>query len=282
MIHTEWSLVAFTLLGQAAAGLYLGKVLVQEVLLRKAGAAEAVRLTRRPGLIAGLLLALGMLASFLHLGSPMGAFRAANNLATSWLSREILFTLIFGGMWALTEWAERKGVEREHIVTLSRFTAGLGVVMVLVMSMVYKVSIIPAWSSIFTVFTFVATLLVLGGVGVLITLPAEAADAVVKVGPALALAGAAIQVVGLPFYLAGLGNGNSAGRKSLDMLMGNLQPGLWIHMLLVVGLAVVVGLIWHRKQLTPRAVYLALAVGLIGEAAARIIFYASSVPISVG
>src|SRR5512133_1341900 len=57
--------------------------------------------------IAIAFLGAGLLSSFLHLGRPMRAWRAAAMWRTSWLSREVIVLPAFTGLlalWALLAW----------------------------------------------------------------------------------------------------------------------------------------------------------------------------------
>lgn len=273
MLHEEWPLILFTLLGQAAAGLFLGVALLRERLARQGS--DAMALTRRPALLAGVLLAVSLAASFLHLGSPLNAFRAMNNIGSSWLAREILLSSLFGLCWLGTVIAERSG---KASLWLGRLTALVGVAAIGAMSMVYVKSLIPAWSSLYTLVAFAGAALVLGGLGLLAMLPAEARC----LGTSMAAIGLVLQLGGLPVYLAKLGQGVAAAHASLDLLMGAYQSGLWLRLLFALGAGALVAVLWRGKEKPARTAYLALALGLAGELAARIIFYAIGVPIQVG
>ncbi|MHC4079653.1 MAG: DMSO/selenate family reductase complex B subunit, partial [Planctomycetota bacterium] len=81
-----WSLVAFTLLAQLAAG----TVLVGGVSSWIAMGPNS-ELRGGPGwLVAGIAIAVALLLSLRHLGAPRRALLAACNWRTSWLSREII------------------------------------------------------------------------------------------------------------------------------------------------------------------------------------------------
>ena len=83
----EWALVIFTILGQMSVGAFLVFLVVYFFAARKAGREEAERLSDFSLLAIGPVLILGMVASVLHLGNVMNAYRAVANLGSSWLSR---------------------------------------------------------------------------------------------------------------------------------------------------------------------------------------------------
>ena len=78
-MHGYWSLVIFTLLGQAAAGM-----LILSFFSRTADTSRA------KAWAACILLGMGALASLEHLSDPTVGFYTITNVGTSWLSRESL------------------------------------------------------------------------------------------------------------------------------------------------------------------------------------------------
>lgn len=84
-MHGYWSLVIFTLFGQAAAG-----VLTPPFFSRTADTSRA------KAWVACILLGVGASASLEHLSDPTVSFYMITNVGTSWLSREILFVGLFG------------------------------------------------------------------------------------------------------------------------------------------------------------------------------------------
>ena len=130
-MHGYWSLVIFTLLGQAAAGM-----LILSFFSRTADTSRA------KAWAACILLGVGALASLEHLSDPTVSFYTITNVGTSWLSREILFVGLFGAgllLWLITlnAWARR-------------LAAILGLAFVYVMSRVYTIPTVPFWNSLFT------------------------------------------------------------------------------------------------------------------------------------
>src|SRR5512135_1935266 len=106
----EWSLVAFTITGQLAAGLYL--------LLGVAsyfGLTDAAARLGRTGRLEFLTVVLALLAaatalSIFHLHHPTKAYRTLANLGRSWLSREIFSLLVFGAAAGAQAVCELRGI----------------------------------------------------------------------------------------------------------------------------------------------------------------------------
>ena len=139
----ELPLVAFTLFGQAAAGIAIWTFF-----------------SGPPGppiLVAiGLLIGLGGLASLMHLGNPQNAWRAVIHLRKSWLSREILMFLLFGGSWLVC-------LAMPGMGKLPLTICGIG--LVFSMAQVYRLRSIPAWDTNRTLLAFIFSAIVLGGLG---------------------------------------------------------------------------------------------------------------------
>ncbi len=86
------SLIIFTLMVQAAVGLYCINALWN---FKNTGSKDISRSEYRITGLSLLLALAGMIASFAHLGYPLHAVNALRNLQTSWMSREILALLLF-------------------------------------------------------------------------------------------------------------------------------------------------------------------------------------------
>jgi DMSO reductase anchor subunit len=113
-----------------------------------------------PFLLIGVCLGAGMLASLAHLGTKKNAWRALGNLRKSWLSREVLFTGLFGASWLLTtlEWMIWQRLTIEWIALTATFGLGL----VYSMSRVYRLPAVPAWNTWKTNAVFLLSALLLG------------------------------------------------------------------------------------------------------------------------
>lgn len=131
-----WSLVIFTILGQASAGM---------LMLLSPFANRTADDSRTTAWVACILLGAGALASLGHLSDPAVSFYTITNVGTSWLSREILFVGLFGA--GLLLW----------LITLNAWirwlTSFLGLGLVYVMSRVYTLPTVPFWNTLATFWT---------------------------------------------------------------------------------------------------------------------------------
>ena len=90
-MHPAFSVIFFTTLAGAGQGLFLALYTGQLYSVFKLlPAQDSVHFYATGSLIALLLLVAGLISSFLHLGRPERAWRAAAMWRTSWLSREVI------------------------------------------------------------------------------------------------------------------------------------------------------------------------------------------------
>ncbi len=146
----EAPLILFTLLTQMAVGGFwatLWTLTKQEIALL-------------PLLLICLCLGIGLLASLAHLGTKKNAWRALGNLRRSWLSREVLFTGLFGAGWLFT--ILESLIWHRSSVEWMALTATLGLGLVYSMSQVYRLPAIPAWNTWRTNAVFMVSALLLG------------------------------------------------------------------------------------------------------------------------
>lgn len=173
----EWSLVAFTLLSQAAAG-----AAIFGGLLRGLFGSEVVDPFLMPAILGMMVGAMAL--SSLHLGRPARAPRALSNLRTSWLSREILLA---GGLTIMAALAWLTG----GALGAAWWTVPAGVLYVAGMTRVYMQRTVPVWDRWHTPAGFVFSALLLGGiVAVMVTWGRSTPPALVVCFIALLMAGA--------------------------------------------------------------------------------------------
>lgn len=96
-MNPAWSVVFFTVL----AGFGQGLAVALAVAVLAGALAPASPFLPWALAVALVLLGLGLASSFLHLGRPLRAWRAAAMWRTSWLSREVIVLPLFMGVLAL-------------------------------------------------------------------------------------------------------------------------------------------------------------------------------------
>ena len=154
-IMKERTLVLFTLLSQAAIGAFVIFYLIYPWMARIVGESVTHGMIQSILLAVGAFFGLGLLASLFHLGNPLNAWRALANLRSSWLSREILFALVFSCLWAsvaILEWRQDGKSFIQDLLTWLAAISGLG--LIYCMSRVYMLRTLQTWNSISTPLSF--------------------------------------------------------------------------------------------------------------------------------
>lgn len=255
MGHLELPLVLFTVFTQMAIGLVFVSAVQQWAFSTGTTPGDNLRLEW----IAVLgLLGVGVVASFFHLGHPLGAVRMLANLDTAWLSREILFVGMFGGLAAITLFMVH--TERPHKWLITA-TAAAGLLALFSMARTYAPPSLPAIDNGLPIAFFGLTALILGS-ALASYFVSEAQQPMLTIMLAVGLS------ISLILYLIVPGIWLSGG--TVTQLTGQLHlasPLYWTH--LIVGLALPLAvLIWQRRI----PVWLPILL-LIGEFSGRIIFF---------
>jgi anaerobic dimethyl sulfoxide reductase subunit B len=286
----EPSLVAFTLLAQMAAGLFCSLLAV-----RFLAGPQADALLAMPFLAVGPLLLAAMLASLLHLGRPLRAWRAVANLRTSWLSREIASSVAFVLGWAAyigmsaAGWGSPTGR-----LAVGGVAALAAVVQVYSMVRIYRLRTVPAWDSPSTTVTFTLAALTLGTLAAALLISVDAATTG-QFTPLLRRAVVALLIVVVAGVVADLllalfrrgagppesGGGRGRMRAALRQALG------WPALLRIAGIVLPVALVAGTLASgassgstvlppgwLPAGVALALALAAAGAVSARTAFYA--------
>lgn len=277
----EASLVAFTLLTQAAAGV-CWVLLALGLRAERAGTEAALRDAALPLLAAAFLAALlGLAASFLHLGSPRNAWRALGNLRTSWLSREVLLASLFTGALAAAVLVRLRPEPPAFAAGFAEGLAGtLGVGLVTTMAGAYRLRSVPAWDRVATPLAFFGSALVLGALAVAAALALRGPDAatgtcVVR----LLLGGLAVLLAGLGvtlFWLRRLGRGRGAAREAFERTATESRRLVAARVALT-SLAAGAGLAAIAGPVATWLVVATLAFAAGAEAAGRALFYEARV-----
>lgn len=302
----EWALVAYTTLVQMSVGAFIILGLVHLYAERKSDEKNASEMSDRALLAIGPVLVLGVLASFLHLGNPTNAYRAVSNLDSSWLSREILFTLLFmgtGAVFAFLQYRKLGSFQMRRIIAL--IAAALGLVLVYCMSNVYRLEAEPAWDSIATPIAFFITTFLLGalalGVAFVINynyLKGKQERANIEIQSdmlrealqwiaigSIVLLG--IQLIVLPLYVSYLSAGNAAAVESASKLTDDYGVVFALRLILVVVGAGLFGLFLYRnallknERLMANFAFAAFVFVLIAEILGRYLFYAIHVRLGI-
>ena len=169
----ELPMILFTVIAQMAVGAFWALGLVQLLgRLRKLPGEAIDRVTDTSLFAVGPLLILGFFAAFFHLNDPLHAPFTLMHVGSSWLSRELLSGVLFGGfgfVFALCQW--NKWLSRTLRDVLAVLTALSGLALLISMSCVYcTLRTIPAWHTPAVPVFFFASALLTGPLAVALSL----------------------------------------------------------------------------------------------------------------
>ncbi|HVJ50116.1 dimethyl sulfoxide reductase anchor subunit family protein [Desulfitobacterium sp.] len=284
----EWPLMTFTLLAQLSIGTFIILMVIKALIGNQDS--QASKALRFGFTVVGPVTLLALIFSVFHLGDPLGAPRSILNLASSWLSREILTTGGFFALWIVFWWLSRKGKESH---ALGWVTALVGLAAILSMSHIYSSSVRPAWANTNTYVAFFGATLamgVLGAVSVFVLgMKGSFSEAVTKALTTVSYVGVAAVVLPLlyfPMYLSGLKTGGVTAEASAQVLTGSMGLLIFRAILSVIGAVLLVYLLkkqGNKAQSFPMSVILlALVLVVAGEFMGRYFFYACGISPIIG
>lgn len=284
----EWPLMTFTLLAQLSIGTFIILMVIKALIGNQD--AQASKALRFGFTMVGPITLLALIFSVFHLGDPLGAPRSILNLASSWLSREILTTGGFFALWIVFWWLSRKGKESN---ALGWVTALVGLAAIFSMCHIYSSSVRPAWANMNTYVAFYGATFamgVLGAVSVFVLgMKGSFSEAVTKALIKLSYVSVAAVVLPLiyfPIYLSGLKADGATGEASAQILTGSMGLLIFRVILSVIGVVLLVYLLKkqeNKAQSFPVSVILlALVLVVAGEFMGRYLFYACGISPIIG
>ncbi len=272
MADAQWSLVAFTVLAQAAVGMTLA------VAASVAFGVPISRGLRRVLAVAAVVMAGALAFSVLHLGDPARAAYAVANWGGSWLSREILAAVAFLALLCATLAVGSRGrADGTGPRRLLAASALIGVALVTAMARVYMVATVPPWRGATTPIAFAVTVVLLGAAATLVIVSAEPDDDRPRrlegwligaiVVALLAKLGAAV-LLGPPI---------AADHAAFPAAApGGVWPAaVWTAVALGVAALAAWVVAWRGGRTSRGFALFALVAFLAAEIASRVIFYAS-------
>ncbi len=232
-MHPAFSVVFLTTLIGAGQGLFLALFTVESYAAFGLLPAQTNGLYAMGSAVAMVLLVLGLIASFFHLGHPERAWRAATQWRTSWLSREVIVLPAFMGTVFLYGMAHWLGINPVLAQLPSgapvNVTAVLGVVgtvlafaLYVCTGMIYAcLRFLREWHTPLTVINYI----LLGGASGFTLAAALAADVAPEVMPVLAGWALIITALGLIGRVAALvRNARLKPKSSLQTAIGIKHP----------------------------------------------------------
>lgn len=306
MNNHEWALIAFTILNQMAVGSFLILGIVHTYALRKKGMEQADRLSDRALVSIIPVVGFALIASLFHLGNPINAPHAITNLATSWLSREIVFDLTFAALaliFAFMQWRKVGSFAIRNIIAWIAAIEGLA--LIYVMSNAYMLPTEPSWNTLATPVSFYSTTFLLGALAMGVAFVANysfvrrrdpdcASDQCELMRDAVrgiavtAIIFLGVELVTIPLYVTSLASGGQAARASAQLMIGPFSVVFALRLALGFLGAGVFGMFLYRnavseerEKVLSNLVYSAFALVLVAEVLGRFLFYATRVRIGI-
>jgi len=299
----EWALPLYTILMQLAVGTLLVLWILRFLNLKQVGESTMDRILRRPVMVMFFTILAAIIGSHLHLSNPLLSFLAVLNVKNSWLSREIVFTVLtFLSCAALVDLLGNPQAGRQGLKTALGWTmVFLGFTSIYCMGSIYKLPTQAPWNHWSTILQFYGSSLLLGVTAAAALLvmdtifsqehePELAEVRQQLMGRSLGLfAGLAsfalILIIGLnTLQILDTGRGEELAQTSLSLLTGLYRPLLTVRVAtlgVAVGIFILVVVRLSRKGYElPRLVipvYLACFLALVAEILGRFLFYASHV-----
>ena len=299
----EWALPLYTILMQLAVGTLLVLWILRFLNLKQVGESTMDRILRRPVMVMFFTILAAIIGSHLHLSNPLLSFLAVLNVKNSWLSREIVFTVLtFLSCAALVDLLGNPQAGRQGLKTALGWTmVFLGFTSIYCMGSIYKLPTQAPWNHWSTILQFYGSSLLLGVTAAAALLvmdtifsqehePDLAEIRQQLMGRSLGLfAGLAsfalILIIGLnTLQILDTGRGEELAQTSLSLLTGLYRPLLTVRVAtlgVAVGIFILVVVRLSRKGYElPRLVipvYLACFLALVAEILGRFLFYASHV-----
>jgi anaerobic dimethyl sulfoxide reductase subunit C (anchor subunit) len=305
MNSRDWALVTFTILAQMSVGSFWVLGAIHFFSLRNAEEEDVDRLSDRALLAIGPVMILALVASLFHLGNPINAPRAVTNIGSSWLSREVLFGLLFagaGGLFAMMQWRKIGSFALRNVIAW--VAAILGLAEVYSMTRIYMLETQPVWNTIATPISFFTTTLLLGLLAVGAALVVNyavlrrqdpgCADSVcdllrgaLKWIAIASIAALGVEFVVIPVYLASLA-GNPPGVTASQMIAGKFSALMVFRLALAfIGAGILAAILYQAAQSPGQETRMSgLAVAafvlvLSAEVMGRVLFYATHVKLGI-
>lgn len=222
------------------------------------------------------LMGLGFMFSTTHLGSPLRAFNAFNQLGSAWLSNEVFFGAAFfavGGLQWLLSVVKKGGMAIQKALMVGAMV--LGVIFMYAMINVYMINTVPTWDNIYTPLSFIMTMVV-GGLLLsqfVIVFANDSRFTVDRNITMLAVIAVAISLLVTVGKLNLIGDIQTSVAKASELV-----DGLGSYVILQVVLLMASLLIWilpmlNKAKVNPVNLGLALVLFLASELIGRGLFY---------
>ncbi len=302
----EWALPVYTILMQLAVGALFVLWVIRFLVSSKFSYQEVHHVIRNQMMVIAFTAAVAMAGAHFHLSKPFHSFLAVLNFKSSWLSREIVFSLIFIlltiGLLYLTYFQPH----RHRLITgLGWLTILTGCALIYCMARIYLIPTQMAWNSTWVIVSFYITALTLGGMAVACLMVLDLKFAEIHKADDIELRAQVIKfcflgltiltnilvvlsfvIIYIQIHLLSLGD--AIARTSLSLLVELYLPLFVMRLVFLLSASIALGFAVYRMyklKTTPQnmmmPVYLSCLMILVGEIVGRFLFYATHIRVGL-
>jgi anaerobic dimethyl sulfoxide reductase subunit C (anchor subunit) len=302
----EWALPVYTILMQMAVGALFVLWLIRSLAVSKFSHQEIERIIRNPILVIVFTAAVAMVGAHFHLSKPFHSYLAVLNFKTSWLSREIVFTVSFFlttmSLLSVTYFQ----TQRQKLISFVGWLAiTLGAILIYCMARIYLIPSQVAWNSTTVIFSFYTTALMLGCMAIACLMVLDLKFAEIKKSDDIELRVDVIQysfigltiltillvilsiaIIYIQMHL--LAQGDLIARTSLRLLLELYLPLFIMRLVFLLLASCYLGITVYQVNklkmttqnlMTP--VYISCLLILVGEIVGRFLFYATHIRVGI-
>ncbi|MBK8616415.1 MAG: dimethyl sulfoxide reductase anchor subunit [Anaerolineales bacterium] len=302
----EWALPVYTILMQLAVGAFAILWLIRYLAGSKFSVQEIDRIISNPILVIAFTAVVAMGGAHFHLSKPFHSYLAVLNFKSSWLSREIVFSLLFFMSTMSVLYLTYFQTHRRSLITgLGWLAIMFGSVLIYCMARIYLIPTQVAWNSPTVVLSFYTTTLLLGIMAIACLMVLDLKFSEIKkendvelrtqvlrnsMGglTILTVALVALNIAITFIQIRLLAQGDLTARTSLSLLVELYLPLFVMRMVILVyaSISLAVSVVrMYRLQTTPQGlmspVYLSCLLILVGEIIGRFLFYATHIRVGL-
>jgi anaerobic dimethyl sulfoxide reductase subunit C (anchor subunit) len=302
----EWALPVYTILMQLAVGAFFIAWLIRHMAGSKFSPQEVDRVIFNPILVITFTIMIAMAGAHFHLSKPFHSFLAVLNFKTSWLSREIVFTILFFVTTVIVLYLSYFWSRLRALISgLGWLAICFGLILIYCMACIYLIPTQAAWNSTSVIFSFFTTALMLGSMAIACLMMLDLKFAEIQKADdvnlraqmiryssggltALTVALVILSLVILYVQIRLLSQGDVFARTSLRLLVDLYLPLLVLRLTFLTyaaaSLTVTVARMYRRKstsQSLMTSVYLSCLLILVGEIIGRFLFYATHIRVGM-
>lgn len=306
MNFREWALPFYTILIQLAVGALIVLWFIRSLIHSRFSHREVDRIVWNPLLVIAFTAAVAMVGAHFHLSRPFHSFLAVLNFGSSWLSREIVFTVLFFLTTMILLYLNYFRPDRRRWITgLGWLAITFGILLIYCMARIYLLPTQAAWNSKTVIISFYATALMIGGMAIVCLMMLDLKFAEIKNETDVDLRAEVLRytsvgltiltslLVLISLFLVSiqvreLAQGDLIARTSLSLLVELYLPLFIMRLIFLVFACVSLSYAvarMHRRKMSPQSlmlpVYLSCLSIIVGEILGRFLFYATHVRVGI-